>query len=292
MEFPEPVISVAVEPKSKADQDKMGIALGKLAQEDPSFRVKTDEESLQTIISGMGELHLDIIVDRMRREFKVEANIGQPQVAYRETVKQSVEQETLFKRQTGGKGQYGHVLIRIEPTEPGSGYEFVSEIVGGAIPKEYIPAVDKGIRECMAQGVIAGYPVVDCKVTLYDGSFHDVDSSEMAFKVAGSQAFKEGVRKANPALLEPIMKVEVVTPEEYMGDVNGDLSRRRGMLEGMDESPSGKVIKAKVPLSEMFGYATSLRSATQGRATYTMELSNYTELPSSIAQGLLVVDDE
>ena len=280
MEFPEPVISVAVEPKTKSDQEKMGIALQKLAQEDPSFRVHTDEESGQTIISGMGELHLEIIVDRMRREFKVEANVGAPQVAYRETIRKTVEQEGHFVRQTGGRGQYGHVWLRIEPREPGEGYQFDNGIVGGVVPREYIPAVDKGIQEAMGNGIIAGYPVVDIKVTLFDGSYHDVDSNEMAFKIAGSMAFKEGARKASPVLLEPIMKVEVVTPEDYMGDVIGDLNRRRGMIQGMDDSPSGKVIRCEVPLAEMFGYATDLRSATQGRATYSMEFSKYLEAPS------------
>jgi elongation factor G len=287
MEFPEPVISVAVEPKTKADQEKMGIALQKLAQEDPSFRVATDEESGQTIISGMGELHLDIIVDRMKREFKVEANVGAPQVAYRETIRKAVEQEGKFVRQSGGRGQYGHVWVKIEPQEPGIGYEFENAIVGGAVPREYIPAVDKGIQEQMENGVLAGYPLVDVKVTLYDGSYHDVDSSEMAFKIAGSMALKEGALKANPALLEPIMSVEVVTPEEYLGDVMGDLNRRRGITQGMDENPTGKVIRAEVPLAEMFGYATDLRSATQGRATYSMEFSKYAEAPSSVAEAVI-----
>ncbi len=263
MEFPEPVISVAVEPKTKSDQEKMGVALQKLAQEDPSFRVRSDEESGQTIISGMGELHLEIIVDRMRREFNVEANVGAPQVSYRETLRSKIEQETKFARQSGGRGQYGHVYIRLEPQEPGAGYEFVNEIVGGAVPKEYIPAVDKGIQEAMTNGVIAGFPVVDVKATLYDGSYHEVDSSEMAFKIAGSMAFKEGAAKAKPVLLEPIMKVEVVTPEENMGDVMGDLNSRRGMIQGMEDTPSGKIIRAEVPLSSMFGYATDLRSATR-----------------------------
>jgi len=287
MEFPEPVISVAVEPKTKADQEKMSIALGKLAQEDPSFRVHVDQESGQTIIAGMGELHLEIIVDRMKREFSVEANVGKPQVAYRETIRKSVEQEGKFVRQSGGRGQYGHVWVRIEPREAGSGYEFENAIVGGAIPREYIPAVDKGIREQTENGVIAGFPVVDVKVTLFDGSFHEVDSNEMAFKIAGSMAFKEGARKANPVLLEPIMKVEVVTPEDYMGDVMGDLNRRRGILQGMDDTVAGKIIKAEVPLSEMFGYATDLRSATQGRATYTMEFAKYNEAPASIADAVI-----
>jgi elongation factor G len=283
MEFPEPVISVAVEPKTKADQDKMGIALQKLAKEDPSFRVHTDEESNQTIISGMGELHLDIIVDRMKREFRVDANVGKPQVAYRETVRQQVEQEYKFVRQTGGRGQYGHVYLRIEPMEPGTGYEFVNDIVGGAVPKEYIPAVDRGVQDQMQNGVVAGYPVVDCKVTLYDGSYHDVDSSEMAFKIAGSMGFREGAAKASPVLLEPIMKVEVVTPEDYMGDVMGDLNRRRGLPQGMDDTPAGKVIRAEVPLAEMFGYATDLRSMSQGRAVYSMEFQKYSEVPQNVA---------
>ena len=287
MEFPEPVIAVAVEPKTKADQQKMGIALQKLAKEDPSFRVATDEESGQTIISGMGELHLDIIVDRMRREFNVEANVGKPQVAYRETIRKAIEQEGKFIRQSGGRGQYGHVFIRIEPQEPAAGYEFENAIVGGAVPKEYIGAVDKGIKEQMENGVIAGYPVVDVKVTLYDGSYHDVDSSEMAFKIAGSMAFRDGALKANPVLLEPIMKVEVVTPEDYMGDVMGDLNRRRGLPQGMDDSPSGKVIRAEVPLAEMFGYATDLRSMSQGRATYSMEFEKYNEVPQNVADSVL-----
>ena len=287
MEFPEPVISVAVEPKTKADQEKMGIALQKLAKEDPSFRVHTDEESGQTIISGMGELHLEIIVDRMQREFKVEANVGKPQVAYRETIRTPVEQEGKFVRQSGGRGQYGHVYIKIEPREPGEGYEFVNAIVGGVVPKEYIPAVDKGIQEQMENGVIAGYPVVDCRVTLYDGSYHDVDSSEMAFKIAGSMAFKEGAAKAKPVLLEPVMKVEVVTPEEYMGDVMGDLNRRRGLPQGLDDSAMGKIIRAEVPLAEMFGYATELRSMSQGRATYSMEFEKYAEVPNNVAEAVI-----
>ncbi len=287
MEFPEPVISVAVEPKTKVDQDKMGHALQKLAKEDPSFRVHTDEETNQTIISGMGELHLDIIVDRMRREFKVDANVGKPQVAYRETLRKSVEQEGKFVRQSGGRGQYGHVYLRIEPLEPGAGYEFVNEIVGGSVPKEYIPAVDRGIRDQMENGVVAGYPVVDCKVTLYDGSYHDVDSSEMAFKIAGSMGFREGAAKADPVLLEPIMKVEVVTPEEYMGDVMGDLNRRRGLPQGMDDSPAGKTIRAEVPLAEMFGYSTDLRSMSQGRAVYSMEFQKYAEVPQSVADMVM-----
>lgn len=287
MDFPEPVISVAVEPKTKADQEKMGIALSKLAQEDPSFRVHTDQESGQTIISGMGELHLEIIVDRMKREFNVEANVGAPQVAYRETIRKTVEQEGKFVRQSGGRGQYGHVWLRIEPKEPGTGYEFVNAIVGGVVPKEYIAPVDKGVQEQMQNGVIAGFPVVDVKVTLFDGSYHDVDSSEMAFKIAGSMAFKEGARKANPVLLEPIMKVEVVTPEEYMGDVVGDINRRRGVVQGMDDLPNGKVIRCEVPLAEMFGYATDLRSATQGRATYTMQFEKYSEAPANVAEAVI-----
>jgi elongation factor G len=287
MEFPEPVIAVAVEPKTKADQEKMGIALSKLAQEDPSFRVHTDEESGQTIISGMGELHLEIIVDRLKREFKVEANVGAPQVAYRETIRKPLEQEGKFVRQSGGRGQYGHVYLRLEPREPGEGYEFVNSIVGGVVPKEYIPAVDKGVREQMENGVVAGYPVVDVKVTLFDGSYHDVDSSEMAFKIAGSIAFKEGASKAKPVLLEPVMKVEVVTPEEYMGDVMGDLNRRRVLVQGMEDAPSGKIIRAEVPLAEMFGYATDLRSATQGRATYSMEFAKYNEAPANIAEAVI-----
>jgi len=287
MEFPDPVISVAVEPKTKVDQEKMGVALAKLAKEDPSFRVHTDEESGQTIISGMGELHLDIIVDRMKREFKVEANVGKPQVAYRETIRKTVEQQGKFVRQSGGRGQYGDVYLRIEPTEPGAGYEFVNDIVGGVVPREYIPAVDKGVREQMENGVIAGYPVVDCRVTLYDGSYHDVDSSEMAFKIAGSMGFREGALKAHPVLLEPIMKVEVVTPEDYMGDVMGDLNRRRGLPQGMDETPSGKVIRAEVPLAEMFGYATDLRSMSQGRAVYSMEFQKYSEVPQNVADTVL-----
>ncbi|MDR9468302.1 elongation factor G, partial [Marinospirillum sp.] len=292
MEFPDPVISVAVEPKSKADQEKMGIALGKLAQEDPSFRVKTDEESGQTIISGMGELHLDILVDRMRREFKVEANIGKPQVAYRESIRKTVEQEGKFVRQSGGRGQYGHVWLKIEPlTDKGEDgekyYEFVNEIVGGVVPREYISSVDKGCFEQLQNGVLAGYPMIDVKVTLYDGSYHDVDSNEMAFKIAGSMAIKEGAKKAGAVLLEPMMKVEVVTPEDYMGDVMGDLNRRRGLVQGMEDLPAGKVIRAQVPLGEMFGYATDLRSATQGRASYSMEFSEYAEAPSSIVEAVI-----
>ena len=291
MEFPEPVISVAVEPKSVPDQEKMGVALGKLAQEDPSFRVETDEESGQTIISGMGELHLDIIVDRMKREFGVEANIGKPQVAYRETIRSTVDQEGKFVRQSGGRGQYGHVWVKLEPytdeEEPTSIYEFVDEIVGGVVPREYIPAVDKGIQEQMQNGVLAGYPLIGVRATLHDGSFHEVDSSEMAFKIAGSMALKEGALNASPVLLEPIMAVEVVTPEEYMGDVVGDLNRRRGMIAGMDENPAGKIVRADVPLSEMFGYSTDLRSATQGRANYTMEFAKYNEVPDSIAESII-----
>ena len=287
MEFPEPVISVAVEPKTKVDQEKMGLALQRLAKEDPSFRVHTDQESGQTIISGMGELHLEIIVDRMKREFKVEAGVGKPQVAYRETIRASVEQEGKFVRQSGGRGQYGHVWLRIEPLAEGKGYEFANEIVGGSIPREYIPAVDKGIKEALLGGVIAGYPIVDVKVAVYDGSYHDVDSNEMAFKIAGSIAFKEGFRKARPVLLEPIMKVEVVTPEEYSGDVIGDLNRRRGHILGMEESPSGKVITAEVPLAEMFGYATTVRSMSQGRATFTMEFAKYLEVPNNVAEAVL-----
>jgi elongation factor G len=289
MEFPEPVISVAVEPKSVPDQEKMGVALGKLAQEDPSFRVETDEESGQTIISGMGELHLDIIVDRMKREFGVEANIGKPQVAYRETIRASVDQEGKFVRQSGGRGQYGHVWVKLEPyvdEEEGKIYEFVDEIVGGAVPREYIPAVNKGIQEQMQNGVIAGYPLIGVRATLHDGSFHEVDSSEMAFKIAGSMALREGAQNARPVLLEPIMAVEVVTPEDYMGDVVGDLNRRRGIIAGMDENPAGKIVRADVPLSEMFGYATDLRSATQGRANYTMEFAKYAEVPDSIAETI------
>ncbi len=283
MEFPDPVISVAVEPKSKADQEKMGMALGKLAQEDPSFQVRTDEESGQTIISGMGELHLEIIVDRMKREFKVEANVGNPQVAYRESIRKEVEQEGKFVRQSGGRGQFGHVWIRLVPLDRGGEYEFENKIVGGVIPKEYIPSVDKGIQEQSENGVIAGFPVVDFKVVLFDGSYHDVDSSEMAFKIAGSMAFKEAVAKANPVLLEPIMAVEVVTPEDYMGDVVGDLNRRRGTIKGMEEAPVGRIIRADVPLKEMFGYSTDLRSATQGRASYVMTFDHYAEAPASVA---------
>ena len=286
MVFPAPVISVAVEPKTKADQEKMGLALQRLAKEDPSFRMATDQESGQTIISGMGELHLEIIVDRMRREFKVEANVGKPQVAYRETIRGKVESEGKFVRQSGGRGQYGHVWLKLEPN-PGKGYEFVNGIVGGAVPREFIPAVDKGIKEAVDTGVIAGYPIVDVKVTAFDGSYHDVDSNEMAFKIAGSMGFKEGFRRAKPVLLEPIMKVEVVTPEEYSGDVIGDLNRRRGQITGMDEGPSGKVITGEVPLSEMFGYATTVRSMSQGRATFTMEFEKYVEVPPNIADTII-----
>jgi elongation factor G len=281
MEFPDPVISQAVEPKTKADQEKMGIALGRLAQEDPSFRVRTDEESGQTIISGMGELHLDIIIDRMKREFGVEANVGAPQVAYRETIRKPVEHEHKYAKQSGGRGQYGHVYLRLEPMEAGSGYEFVDEIKGGVVPREYIPAVNKGVEEALGRGINAGFPVVDVKVTLYDGSYHEVDSSENAFKMAASMCFREGAQKADPVVLEPIMAVEVVTPEEYMGSVNGDLSSRRGMILGMEDAPAGKIVRSEVPLAEMFGYATSLRSATQGRANYTMEFKKYAPAPAS-----------
>jgi elongation factor G len=283
MDFPEPVISVAVEPKTKADQEKMSIALSRLAKEDPSFRMHTDQESSQTIISGMGELHLEIIVDRMKREFKVDANVGKPQVAYRETIRGKVDQEGKFVRQSGGRGQYGHVWITLEPTEPGKGYEFVNAIVGGTVPREFIPAVDKGIREATESGVLAGYPVVDVKVTLFDGSYHDVDSNEMAFKIAGSMAFKDAMREATPVILEPIMKVEVVTPEDYYGDLVGDLNRRRGQIIGMEDSVSGKVVTAEVPLAEMFQYSTSMRSMSQGRATYTMEFAKYAEVPGNVA---------
>ncbi|WP_201351936.1 elongation factor G [Hydrogenimonas urashimensis] len=287
MEFPDPVISVAVEPKTKADQEKMSIALQKLAEEDPSFRVHTDEESGQTIISGMGELHLEIIVDRMMREFKVEAEVGQPQVAYRETIKTPVEQEYKYAKQSGGRGQYGHVFLKLEPMEPGSGYEFVDAIKGGVVPREYIPAVDKGVQEAMQNGVLAGYPVEDVKVTLYDGSYHDVDSSEMAFKLAGSMCFKEGAKKANPVILEPIMKVEVEVPEEYMGDVIGDLNRRRGQINSMEDRHGNKIVNAFVPLAEMFGYSTDLRSATQGRGTYAMEFDHYEEVPKNVAEEII-----
>jgi len=287
MEFPEPVIAVAVEPKTKSDQEKMGVALSKLAQEDPSFRVRTDEESGQTIIAGMGELHLDIIVDRMKREFKVEANVGKPQVAYRETIRKPVESEGKFVRQSGGRGQYGHVKIKIEPMEQGGGFEFVNQIVGGVVPKDYIPAVSKGIEEQLQNGVLAGYPLVDVKATLYDGSYHEVDSSEMAFKIAGSMAMRDGALKASPVLLEPMMKVEVATPEEYMGDVMGDLNRRRGLVQGMEDAPAGKIIRAHVPLAEMFGYATDLRSMSQGRANYSMEFLAYAEAPNSVADEVI-----
>jgi elongation factor G len=289
MEFPEPVIAVAVEPRTKADQEKMGLALAKLAREDPSFRVSTDPESGQTIIRGMGELHLEIVVDRMKREFGVEAKVGKPQVAYRETIRAAVEQEGKFVRQSGGRGQYGHVWLKLEPLPAGKGYEFVNAIVGGVVPKEYVPAVDKGVQEQMANGVVAGYPVVDVKVTIFDGSYHDVDSSEIAFKIAGSMAFKEGARRAKPVLLEPIMNVEVVSPADYMGDVNGDLSRRRGVLQGLEDAPAGKIVRAQVPLSEMFGYATTLRSMSQGRATYTMEFSHYAEVPVNVATDVIKV---
>jgi len=287
MEFPEPVISVAVEPRTKADQEKMGIALGKLAQEDPSFRVHTDEESGQTIISGMGELHLEIIVDRMQREFHVDANIGKPQVAYRETITKSIEQEGRFVRQSGGRGMYGHVWLKLEPRETGAGYEFENAVVGGVVPRDFIPAVDKGVKEQLENGVLGGFPMVDVKVTLYDGSYHDVDSNEMAFKLAGMMALKEGALHARPVLLEPVMKVEVVTPEEYMGDVMGDLNRRRGIVAGMDDAPAGKIIRASVPLAEMFGYATDLRSATQGRATYSMEFEKYDEAPKVVSDAVI-----
>jgi elongation factor G len=287
MEFPEPVIHVAVEPKTKADQEKMGLALNRLAQEDPSFRVRTDEESGQTIISGMGELHLEILVDRMRREFNVEANVGAPQVAYREAIKKQVEQEGKFVKQSGGKGQYGHVWIKMEPNEAGKGYEFVDAIKGGTVPREYIPAVDKGLKEALNNGVMAGFPVVDVKVTLFDGSYHEVDSSEQAFKMAAIMAFKDGMRKANPALLEPMMAVEVESPEDYMGDVMGDLNRRRGIIQGMEDLPGGKAIKAEVPLAEMFGYSTTLRSMSQGRATYSMEFKHYSEAPKNVAEAVM-----
>jgi len=286
MDFPEPVISVAVEPKTKADQEKMGMALQRLAKEDPSFRMSTDQESGQTIIAGMGELHLEIIVDRLKREFKVEANVGKPMVAYRETIRTKVEQEGKFVRQSGGRGQYGHVWITLEPSEEGKGYEFVNAIVGGAVPREYIPAVDKGIKEATENGVLAGYPVVDVKATLFDGSYHDVDSNEMAFKIAGSMAFKEAMAKAKPVILEPIMKVEVVTPEDYYGDIVGDLNRRRGQIVGMEDSISGKVVTAEVPLAEMFQYSTSMRSMSQGRATYTMEFAKYMEVPANVAAAI------
>jgi elongation factor G len=288
MEFPEPVIHVAVEPKTKADQEKMGLALNRLAQEDPSFRVRTDEESGQTIISGMGELHLEILVDRMKREFNVEANVGAPQVAYRECIKKAVEQEGKFVKQSGGRGQYGHVWIKLEPNEPGKGYEFIDAIKGGTVPREYIPAVDKGLQDTLPNGVLAGFPVVDVKVTLFDGSYHDVDSNENAFKMAASMAFKDGMRKASPALLEPMMAVEVETPEDFMGNVMGDLSSRRGMVQGMEDLPGGiKAVKAEVPLAEMFGYSTQLRSLTQGRATYSMEFKHYAEAPKNVAEAVI-----
>lgn len=287
MEFPDPVISVAIEPKTQADQEKMSIALGKLAKEDPSFQVHTDEESAQTIIAGMGELHLDIIVDRLKREFSVDANVGAPQVAYRESIRKKVESEGKFVRQSGGKGQYGHVWLRIEPQKTGEGYAFENAIIGGSVPKEFISSVDKGVQEQMKNGVIAGYPVEDVKVTLYDGSYHDVDSNEMAFKVAGSIAFRNGALDADPVLLEPVMDIEIVTPEEYMGDVMGDLNRRRGIVNGMEDGPGGKVISAEVPLAEMFGYATALRSATQGRATYSMEFAQYSEIPNNVADAII-----
>ena len=287
MEFPEPVISQAVEPKTKSDQEKLGVALGKLAQEDPSFRVHTDEESGQTIISGMGELHLEIIIDRLKREFSVDANVGNPQVAYRETLNATVEQEHKYSKQTGGRGQYGHVYLRIEPQERGEGFEFVDKIKGGVVPREYIPAVEKGVVEAMESGIVAGYPVIDLKITLYDGSYHEVDSSEHAFRAAAIQAFREASAKAKPVLLEPIMRVEVVTPEEYMGGVTGDLNSRRGMISEMEDVPSGKIVRAEVPLSEMFGYATSLRSASQGRATYSMEFSQYLPAPSSVTEVMM-----
>ena len=287
MEFPEPVISIAVEPKTKADQEKMGLALSKLAQEDPSFKVATDQESNQTIISGMGELHLEIIVDRLKREFSVEANVGKPQVAYRETIRLPIEQEAKYIKQSGGRGQYGHVWLKLEPQESGKGFEFVNAIVGGAIPREFINPVEKGVIEQMENGVIGGFPVVDVKVTLYDGSFHDVDSSEVAFKVAASQCFKEGAKKAKPVILEPVMSVEAVTPKDYLGDVTGDLNRRRGIVLGMEDTVMGNIVKAEVPLSEMFGYSPSLRSMSQGRATYTMEFTKYAELPSNVAEALI-----
>jgi elongation factor G len=287
MVFPEPVIHVAVEPKTKADQEKMGIALGRLAQEDPSFRVRTDEESGQTIMSGMGELHLEILVDRMRREFGVEANVGAPQVAYREAIKKEVEQEGKHAKQSGGKGQYGHVWIKMGPNEPGKGFEFIDAIKGGTVPREYIPAVEKGLKEALTNGVLAGFPVVDVKVTLFDGSYHDVDSSELAFKLAAILAFKDGMRKASPVLLEPMMAVEVETPEDYMGDVMGDLNRRRGIIQGMDDAAGVKLVKAEVPLAEMFGYSTDLRSMSQGRATYSMEFKHYTEAPKSVAEAII-----
>jgi elongation factor G len=284
--FPNPVISIAIEPKTKADQEKMALALQKLAEEDPTFTVRTDEETNQTIISGMGELHLEVLVDRMKREFKVEANIGAPQVAYRETIQNEVEEEEKYAKQTGGRGQYGHVLLRISPNEAGKGYEFIDSIVGGRIPKEFIPAVNKGVEEALSRGVVAGYQIVDVKVELYDGSFHDVDSSELAFKMAGSIAFQRGAKKANPVLLEPIMSVEVVTPEEFMGDVMGNLNSKRGQIESMGDRGQAKTIAAKVPLAEMFGYATELRSMTQGRASYTMEFAHYAKVPGNVAEKI------
>lgn len=287
MQFPEPVIAVAIEPKTKADQEKMGLALSRLAEEDPTFRTYTDPETGQTIIQGMGELHLEIIVDRMLREFKVEANVGRPQVAYKETIRSSVKAEGKFIRQSGGRGQYGHVWVEFEPLEPGQGFEFVNKIVGGVVPKEYIAPVEAGIREAMENGILAGYPAIDIRATLYDGSYHDVDSSEMAFKIAGSLAFKNGAVKANPVLLEPIMKVEVVVPEEYMGDVMGDINSRRGRIEGMEPRGNSQTIRGYVPLAEMFGYATDLRSRTQGRGTYTMQFSHYEEVPKNIADGII-----
>jgi len=287
MVFPEPVIHVAVEPKTKADQEKMGLALGRLAQEDPSFRVKTDEETNQTIISGMGELHLEILVDRMRREFSVDANIGAPQVAYREAFKDTVEVEGKFVKQSGGKGQYGHVWLKMEPNEAGKGFEFIDQIKGGTVPRDFIPAVEKGLLETIPSGVLAGFPVVDAKVTLFDGSYHDVDSNENAFKMAASMAFKDGMRKATPIILEPMMSVEIETPEEYMGDVMGDLSSRRGIIQGMEDNATGKVIRAEVPLAEMFGYSTTVRSLSQGRATYSMEFKHYTEAPRNVAEAIM-----
>ena len=287
MEFPEPVIRVAIEPKTKAGEEKMGIALAKLAEEDPTFRTYTDEDTGQTIIAGMGELHLEIIVDRLLREYKVEANVGAPQVAYKETVRKKVDQETKYKRQSGGSGQYGHVKIILEPNEPGKGYEFINATVGGSIPKEYIPAIDAGIQGAMLSGVLAGYPVVDVKVTLYDGSYHEVDSSEMAFKIAGSMAFKEAMRKADPVLLEPIMKVSVIVPDEYLGTVIGDLTARRGQIQGQEARSGAQQVDAMVPLANMFGYATDLRSNTQGRGQYTMEPASYTEIPKSIQEKII-----
>lgn len=288
IEFPEPVISIAIEPKTKADQEKMSISLQKLAQEDPSFRVKTDEETGQTIISGMGELHLEIIVDRLLREFRVEANVGKPQVAYRETIKGMVESEGKYIRQTGGRGQYGHVWIKVEPKAPGEGFEFENDIVGGSIPREYIPAVEKGIKEALDTGILAGYPVVDVKVTLFDGSYHDVDSSEMAFKIAGSMAFKDATKRANPVLLEPIMDLEVIVPEEYMGDVIGDINSKRGKIQGVRPRSGAQIITAEVPLSEMFGYATDLRSLTQGRAIFTLQFARYEEVPRNISEQIVM----